>query len=222
MKKLLLALILAFMTVCAAQAATVSNVPFWDGIEYIYNFGETDTATYGQTMSTTGAINLQSVAFYLDDDDGTDAVDFQLVVGTWTGSHVGSVLWQSAMISTTNNNGLGGWEEIVVDTENLFLAGATDYFIFLSASNFFDGDDGYAKVAGTSADTCPVGQFWFMNNGSNFDEIYADGFNTWSLNDMVFTAEYTDASSVPEPSSIVLLLAGFAGLAGFGLKRRNA
>ncbi|HEY2573346.1 MAG TPA: hypothetical protein VGH65_04725, partial [Verrucomicrobiaceae bacterium] len=96
---------------CAAQTIPVSTSGHWNGVDGIGNFGEPSDATYGQTFTApANARKLSSFAFYVDDNQNPDRVDFQGFVMAWDGSKAtGPVLFQSGTLSTTNNHGAGGF-----------------------------------------------------------------------------------------------------------------
>ena len=130
-------LVLAFVGHVQA-GTTISTLPFGTGVS---PFGESNTATYGQTITVPAVDNvLDSFSFWLDDTLNPDYVDFAAYVMAWDGSKAtGAVLWQSAMQTTTNNGGAGGFEQFTFNTGAVPLGGGGQYVLFLSASDYFDG-----------------------------------------------------------------------------------
>ncbi len=100
----------------------------WNGSSFISPFGESNTATYGQTFTVGSEASLDNFTFYLNDNVNPDFTDFEAFVMGWDGTRArGGVLYQSASLSTTNNNGSDGFEEFSINTGGLFLTSGSQY-----------------------------------------------------------------------------------------------
>ena len=109
---------------------------------------------------------------------------------------VGPVLFESGPRVTGN---LAGYEDFSFETGGLQLSPGAQYIAFLSESAFFDGTDDDSLLGSPRADVYPGGDFYFLNNGSNFDLVTSD---LWTR-----TSDSADAafrmSFVPEPVALV-------------------
>jgi len=204
-----------------AQALTLETISSWNGVSYIWEFGEPDTATYGQTLTFGQNVTLNSFSFLLNDEGGADVVDFRAYIADWNGTNIDNVLWSSDPYSTTNNGGADGFEQFTFLTGGVNLL-AGEYVIFLSASTLFDGLTGLAQMATVNGATYAGGSFVFMNNSSNLDLLFTETWSQWS-DDTAFAVDYTldgrvPAVLTPEPSTFILLGAGLLGLVGLGRK----
>ena len=124
---------------------TIETIPAWDGQSFVGSFGERNTATYGQTVTAPGNV-LQSFKFLVDDSLNPDFVDFEAFVYAWDGAKAaGPALYTSAPMSTTNNGGQGGYEEIELLTGGVPVVTGGEYVLFLSVSNLFDGSVGLSN-----------------------------------------------------------------------------
>lgn len=195
----------------------------WNGSDFIWSFGESNSSTYGQTFTVTGSeTKLDSFSFFLDDYLNPDFVDFEAYVYAWDGyKATGSALYASSPMSTTNNGGSGGFENFTLNTGGISLNSGSQYVAFLTASNMFDGSLGTSKMGGLDgANVYSGGQFVFLNNGSDFGQILT---NNWTTNwkgigaDTAFTMNLSDP--VPEPATLLLFALGIIGLAGAGRKK---
>ena len=66
-----------------------------------FPFGETNTATYGQTFTVqAGNTLMNSFTFLVNDNLNPDFVDFEAFVAPWDGTKAGALLFESAMISS--------------------------------------------------------------------------------------------------------------------------
>jgi hypothetical protein len=207
------------------DAGIIDTTSSWDGSSSISPFGENGTATYGQTFTVDNETSLDNFTFYLNDSIDPDFTDFEAFVMDWSGTKAtGSVLYQSAALSTTNNNGSDGFEEFSINTGGLSLTSGNQYVAFFSASNLFDTIDGTSMWAGLNgADVYSGGQFVFNNNGSNFSSLTSED---WQKNfqgigsDLAFSMTFSDVS-VPEPSTLVILALSLMGLASRRFKNQS-
>ena len=151
----------------------IETVSSWDGSRYISSFGETNTATYGQTFTVDGPETvLDSFTFYVNDNVNPDYVDFEAFVMEWDGTKAtGPILHSSSPISTTNNGGSDGFETFTINTGGISLTAGKRYVAFFCASNLFDGQYGTGRFGGVVGSTYAGGSFVHDNNGSNFSQL---------------------------------------------------
>lgn len=222
MKSLAVAVALAASVwTSAAVAATVIDTsagPFGA----VEPFGETDTATYGQTFTVSGPEKyLTRFAFRFDDFLDTDTVDFAAYVYAWDGTKAtGPALYTSAMRTSTDNGGAGGMEEFSFATGYVPLVIGDQYVAFLSVTDYFDGEPGTSFWELSDTDVLPGGAFVFTNNSSDMSlltsqewdssSVFVDGQDTW------FKATF----SIPAPLSLGLLVAGALALGAARTRRR--
>ena len=194
----------------ALHAEYINTASSWDGTSYIYPFGEINTASYGQTITTGSTETFLNGFSFLVQTTTLNPSQFEAFVMEWdtVGSMVkGPVLYQSPMVIHNQSN---GFDQITVNP-NVNLAPNTKYAIFFSASNVFDGLLDEARFANTG-DLYAGGEFIYQNNGSNFGQLSTSDWNTTFIGsgDLAFTATLV---SVPEPTSVLLMSIGIGGLA---------
>jgi hypothetical protein len=214
--------------------STIDTYPAWvaAGMTGAAPFGEPNTATMGQTFTApAGDIFLNSFSFWLEDSTqpgaATSPVDFAAYVMAWNGTRAtGSILYQSAPQVTTNNGGAGGFAQFTFSTGGTLLTPGSQYVAFLSASNFFDGDqEGVTMGWIGDGNAYPGGDFVFANNGSSFSGLITDP-SAWDgsrIGDAAFQASFAP-EAVPEPATwaaAVMALIGVIFSQRHRLIRRN-
>lgn len=212
MKKSLLALLLSCALAPAAYADTISTLDQWDGTidSSVSPFGNPDTATYGQTITTGNVAQvLQSFTFNLTALDAA----FTVEVGTWTGSNVGEVIYRSDPFSFTAQSEFTA----ITTTPDVTLNANSQYVLYFTTSGIQDNTSS-TNAWGFTADTAySGGTFVYLNNGNDRSQLTSAAWNSALGGDLAFTATL---APVPEPSSYVLLLAGL-GLVGVFARRRK-
>ncbi len=199
----------------------------WNGLESISPFGETDTATYGQTFTVGTETTLYNFSFFLDGENDPGVVDFAGYVMEWNGSEskaTGSILYQSGPLSTNAND--VGFEEFQFDTGGINLTQGKQYVAFLSASDFFDGTAGTSKVGARLTDVYDGGGFFYSNNENDFSLLTTNswdfgGENVVGFSDLAFKASFSP-SVEPVPEPVTILGTFVAGALGIAFKRKSA
>ncbi|MDR5172929.1 PEP-CTERM sorting domain-containing protein [Methylobacillus sp. Pita2] len=199
-------LTLAF-TPAVHAATTISTIDQWDG--EVSPFGTPDTATYGQTITIGDQAQvLESFSFILTDLNAP----FTIEVGTWTGSRVGEILYQSDPFRFT---GSSEYTEITA-YPSVNLQANSQYVLYFTTSGIQGGVES-TNEWGFAPDTAyEGGTFVYLNNGNDRSQLTGTDWNTTLGGDLAFTATL---APVPEPSVYGLMLAGL-GLVGFAARRK--
>lgn len=219
-----LATLVMGLTGVTHAASFIDTTGSWNGIDFVHNFGEFNTATYGQTFTVAGPETvLDSFTFYLDDFLNQDFVDFQAYVYAWDGSKAfGSELYSGGALSTTNNGGLGGFEAFTINTGGIDLADGLQYVAFFSASNLFDGIPGTASWGAITSNAYSGGKFVYLNNGNNFGSLTTTDWGHISSYDTAFTMNFSaPVAPVPVPAAAPLGLLGLGLVAAFNRRRKQ-
>ena len=83
------------------------------------------------------------------------------------------------------------------NTGELTLVPNTQYLLFVSASQYFDGSPGGGNLDARTSSSYSDGQRVFLSNGSNFNQIFTEPFTGASGGaDLAFRANFT-AAAVP-------------------------
>ncbi|MFJ5446454.1 PEP-CTERM sorting domain-containing protein [Methylobacillus methanolivorans] len=190
-------------------ATTISTLDQWDGD--VSPFGTPDTATYGQTI-TIGeqAQVLESFSFILTELN----TPFTIEVGTWTGSRVGEILYQS---DPFRFSAASEYTEITA-YPSVTLNANSEYVLYFTTSGI-QGSGENTNAWGFAPDTAyGGGTFVYLNNGNDRSQLTGAAWNTTLGGDLAFTATL---APVPEPSAYGVMLLGLA-LVGFAARRNRS
>lgn len=153
----------------------------WNANATLYAFGESNTATYGQTFLAPSAARLRSFTLYLAPSNDPGPVEFRFSLFAWDGSKAtGPALYSSPVTTTAGRIGLQAYS---FHPSSLNLTPGSSYVGCVSASGLFDGVAGHAAagaVAAGSADS----HFVFLNNRNDPSQLTNTiwgGSNNWSL-----------------------------------------
>ena len=218
---------LIFLSVGQAKAnLIIDTTAAWNGSASVGNFGYPETSTYGETITAPTGPNTQLNSFLFEVDANTP-LSFRGYVYAWDGSEaIGPALFSSSTVTvspTANNN---GFTAVTFNTGGINLTAGSQYVLFGSISDSTDDNNGNgSSIWGQTqrSDTYNGGQFVFLNDGGNpaqwTSAAWSQGYLTTGA-DLAFKASF-GSSSVPEPSTIVLVVSAFpAGLIVW-LRRRG-
>ena len=203
----------------AMATGSINTVPSWNGTSNASPFGEGDTATFGQSITTDAAGGLlQSFTFYLGPLD----LDIRAYVYEWDGiKAVGSALFSSSVFNIGEQ--FAGYKPVVVSTPGIALAPSKKYVMFISSSGLQAGRFNTNAWGALTTNAYAGGEFVFHNSADSFASLFAGG--GWDCGDgcgffgngadLAFQAQIAALPAVPEPTTYGLM---FAGLVAIGAR----
>jgi hypothetical protein len=151
---------------CVADAAhacgPIDTIPSWDGSTHVLTFGVPNTATYGQTVTLSGAANVTGFAFEVL---CSAAVTLRGHVYAWDGEGTkatGPSLFDSAAVTLESGE---AFDLVSISTGNLSLSPGS-YVFFVSTSEDQGGGAAGCQF-GSGADVHPGGLFCYQNSGAD-------------------------------------------------------
>ena len=180
--------------------ASVTTTNGWNGTDRVGNFGEVNTATYGQTfLAPVSTPVLTSFKLYFTNI--TSFATFRFYVMAWDGAKAtGPVLFQSPVTTTAGAVGMQGY---TFNTGQLALAPGGSYVAFVSTSTLQDGGSTAAGMGLRTSDVYPGGAFYYLNNGTNYAQWTTSAWTLYGADDLAFTAVFSGgALSAPPPLTV--------------------
>lgn len=218
--------------VASSMSASAQSINLTDNETPFNGFGKGGFATFGQTF-TAPTNFLQTFSFWLGDDaqvQGTlnaPSLLFQAYVMEWdaANSHAtGPVLYSSSVFGGPTLAS----QRYDFLTTNLSVSSGTQYVAFLSASASLSDiapTEAYAFMETTSLGTYTGGSLFFADNGSDLNALSTDPWQSFGAPESQahFSADFSRSpvSTVPEPSSLVLLVAGMSALMVLAVRKKR-
>ena len=210
-------------TLCACRSRvstaradeTVFTDPGWNGSSYIYQFGYSNTATYGEviTAPSDGNTQLNSFQFYLNEPAG---LTFGAYVAPWNGTYAGPLLYSTPSPIITAGTGLVPY---TVSTGGVNLTANNQYVLFTSISNYYASDagngQGYMGWGGTPGSSST--HFVWANNSGDFAGLFTTSWATTgcassNCGQGAFVLDYSSPTVTPEVPTVVLFGTGLLGI----------
>jgi len=234
MKKTRLGLAICALVFTATGAQAQQAIDTYGSANWGSSWGTYSSGYYfGQTFSTPDATNtfLQSLdaSWWVTGGD----LSFQAAVSPWdasTGTLGGSALW-----STTGTSGTTSADALRSFSPGVNLSPTNDYIFYL----YTQGSAGQTLLAnGGTSDAYSGGAFHYLNGSSNPSSTGWSSYESYGPRDLAFSAQFVSAEaptgevvlkdpttggdvSVPEPTSVLLLITGVLGMGATALLRRG-
>jgi hypothetical protein len=201
----------------ALGQGAIDTTSSWAFTPFLSQIGE-EGSTFGQTFTVpSGAGRLNEVSLWLR-DAGFSPVKYGVYLSAWNGSRaVGPLLYQSGMQTLSQEVQLLTPQNIVLQPGGIAVTPGSQYILFVTSSEFVDGDFDRGSVGVINNDVYAGGGVYYQPNGYSLAQLTAaDWQGDYSSLDLPFRVIF---SAVPEPSSVLLLLVGGVALVG-GLRRK--
>lgn len=193
-----------------AANATVTLANTGNGSS-ISPFGQPQSETYGQVFTAPVTGILSSFTLSLNGGVG----DLYGAVGTWNGTAAHGFGFGSPVTLYKSGNVISSGPSSYTFSPNVAVTSGERYVAYLSVFGVPDVNSSTSMPQGTNA---PGLDYFVWNNDSD-----PDGNSSWNyfvdIGDAKFSATFIAA--VPEPSTWIMMIAGF-GLIGGALRRQRS
>jgi len=218
---MIFAVILVALPVLAI-GGPVNTFPGWNGTDTIGAFGNPDTSTYGEAITTPGGMtSVTDFSFWLQESQG---FQFQAFISPWDNTNyalTGSLLYLSPITTAAD----GSLDEYTFNVGSVPVIAGTIYMFGVTINNVYATDAGLTGTMGGDIYSNGNSTYYFAWNNDSGDGslLYANwdnagcADNTGACGQAAFLADF---NGVPEPGSLMLLGSGLLLLGG--IARRKA
>jgi hypothetical protein len=175
------------------SAKTISTYSNWNGSDYVYPFGCSDTTTYGQLVTVPKKTMLNKFSFWWANVPGGNSGEMvvRAEVYAWDGQKAtGSALWESK--PTHISYGDSSFHKATFKPGALPLTKGAQYVLFASiAKDYEECTNDYELIWGTVDDTSySGGTFVYQNNGGDESQWTTVPWTTTYGRDTTFSASF--------------------------------
>jgi hypothetical protein len=157
----------------ASAAPTIDSYSVWNGTDFVWPFGQPDTATYGQTVTIpAGKTTPKKFAFWMAPNSGEGTLKIRGAIYAWDGdSASGSAVWESKKPkNVTFSPSDPTYQKVQFKTRKSgkVTPGST-YVFFASVSKDYEASDPnvLAHWGANYFDALPGGDVVYLNNGTD-------------------------------------------------------
>lgn len=205
----------------ASATASINTFPSWNGTSNAGPFGEADTSTFGQSITTDGLGGLlQSFTFYLSPLD----LNFRAYVVEWDGiKAVGPALFTSGVMNI--GEAFSGYKPVTVTTPDVALGANKKYVLMMSSSGLQVGRFNTNSWGALTTNAYSGGEFVFHNAGNDFSSLWAAsgwdcGDGCGFMGNGADLAVTVQIAAIPEPKTYALMAAGLGFVTLLARRRR--
>ena len=151
-----------------SSAKSINTYKDWNGTDYVYPFGCSDTTTYGQLITAPSKNMLKKFSFWWANAGGSGSMVVRGEVYAWDGSEAtGSALWESKPRTISYSD--SSFHKETFKPGALPLTPGAQYVLFASiAKDYEQCTNNYELVWGDVDDTSySGGTFVYQNNGGD-------------------------------------------------------
>jgi hypothetical protein len=155
----------------STDTATIDTYTSWDGVSYLYPWGNPDTSTYGQVITVpAGKKKLRSFTFYMADNTGTGTLTFRGEVYGWDGTKATTQKFESGVKTLSLTAGDPTYKPVKISTgRRTKLTAGSQYVLFLSISKDYEANppDVLSQWACNYTDVLPGGSTVYLNDAGD-------------------------------------------------------
>jgi hypothetical protein len=200
----------------------------WDGVSGYQPFGEYGLETLGQTLNSGNSHYLHDFSFNIAPWYGDLNVVFRAYLMAWDGAGAaGPVLFQSDTLSTAGlpSFGSGPYTQFAINAHDTPVDPNTDYVIILSSLGLETSGKSGAVVGARFDNPYSGGGLFFSNlTGDHFSLLTTTPwYSAGDSVDLAFEADFISTPlSVPEPTSLLMLVSALSLVTAASVMRRRA
>jgi hypothetical protein len=178
-------------TTSSDKKATIDTYSGWDGVSYLFPFGNPETSNYGQVITIPeGKSKLKSYTFYMAANSGTGTLTMRGEVYGWDGTMATTKVAQSKKKTLDLTAGDTTYYPVKIKVKKGNVSAGSQYVLFLTVDKDYEANPPslLSQWACNYSDVLPGGSTVYLNSDGDESQWTTVPWSQISTFDMAMKA----------------------------------